>query len=164
MKLILALLAFVVSVPGLKAQTPAADSAGHEQIMLGSVNRSAIDSTSWYKSNRQLYAPTSELIGRIDSLDSGDSVVVVFGSWCPDSHVWVPIFLNIADSTTLGKNVKFVAVPRSKKGQKKLTRGLDVEKVPTFIFYHNGKELGRIVETPKGDIGDNIIDILKSGK
>ncbi|MCL4540029.1 MAG: thioredoxin family protein [Bacteroidetes bacterium] len=164
MKVLLPLLFLAAFVVGSRAQTSKSDSASHEKVMIGAVGRAAIDSTSWYKSNRELYRPTSKLIGQIDSLGSGDSVVVVFGSWCPDSHIWVPIFLNIADSSTLGKNIRFVAVPRSKEEQQKLTRGLDIEKVPTFIFYRNGKELGRIVESPNGDIGDNIIDILKGDK
>lgn len=164
MKLFLSLAIAAMFVPCLYAQTKSPESGSNEKIMLGGVERSAIDSTQWYRSNRQLYIPTKELIRKIDSLDTGDSVVVVFGSWCPDSHVWVPIFLNVADSTTLGKNMKFVAVPRSVEGQRKFTRGLDIEKVPTFIFYHKGKELGRIVETPRGDIGNDIIDILKGGK
>ncbi len=163
MKLVLAILVFVSAVPGLRAQTTFPDSAAQQKIMIGPVSRSSIDSTIWYKSNRELYKPTSKLITRIDSLGSGDSVVVVFGSWCPDSHIWVPIFLNIADSTVLGRKISFVAVPRSKEGQKELTRGLNIEKVPTFIFYNHGRELGRIVETPEGDIGDNILDILKGG-
>lgn len=164
MKLFLSLAMMAMFVPCLHAQTTADEPGTRREIMLGSVNRSAIDSTQWYKSNRQLYIPTTDLIRQIDSLDTGDSVVVVFGSWCSDSHVWVPIFLNIADSTTLGRSMRFVAVPRSPEGQRKLTRGLDIEKVPTFIFYHDGKELGRIVETPSGDIGDDIVNILKGGK
>lgn len=164
MKVIMAMLVFAAAVPGLRAQSTVPDSASHEKILVGPVSRSVIDSTGWYKSNHELYTPTAELIGQIDSVGSGDSVVVVFGSWCSDSHVWVPIFLNIADSTTLGRNISFVAVPRSKEGQKKLTRGLNIERVPTFIFYRRGKELGRIVETPRGDIGDDILSILKGGK
>lgn len=164
MKTCLLLIMLTAVVPAARCQTTAVDSVTHRKIMLGQVDRQAIDSTSWYLSNRELYTPTSELVHRIDSLAAGDSVVVVFGSWCPDSHVWVPIFLNIADSTVLAGNLKFVAVPRSKEGQQKYTRGLDVDKVPTFIFYRHGKELGRIVETPRGDIGDDIIGILKNGK
>jgi hypothetical protein len=52
-------------------------------------------------------------------------------------------------------------VPRSKEGQERLTPGLSIEKVPTFIFYHDNKEIGRIIEEPKGDIGNNIVDILE---
>ena len=164
MKLVLSLIAAALIVPYASAQITAHSPAAQENILIGPVNRASIDSTAWYQSNSQLYTPTQEVIRRIDSLAACDSVLVVFGSWCPDSHIWVPIFMNIADSTRLGNRIQFLAVPRSSGGQQKLTPGLNIEKVPTFIFYHDGKELGRIVETPHGDFGEDIIDILENGK
>ena len=164
MKLFLSFAIFAAIVPYASAQTTVRDTATHENILIGPVNRATIDSTTWYQSNSQLYTPTQEVIRSIDSLASGDSVLIVFGSWCPDSHIWVPIFINIADSTRLGTRIGFLAVPRSPGGQRRLTPGLNIDKVPTFIFYHNGKELGRIVETPHGDFGEDIINILENGK
>ncbi len=154
---------FAAIVPSAVAQMTAIDSVTHKEILIGPVERSAFDRTNWYRSNSDLYAPTAALIRDIDSLDAGDSVAVVFGSWCPDSHMWLPIFLSITDSTSLARKIGFIAVPRSKEGREKLTPGLDIEKVPTFIFYRGGKEIGRIVEEPKGDIGANIVNILKGG-
>jgi hypothetical protein len=146
------------------AQSTAIDSVTHQVILVGPVERSAFDTTSWYRSNRDLYKPTTGLVHRIDSLDTGDSVAVVFGSWCSDSHMWVPIFLSVTDSTTLAHKIGFIAVPRSREGRDKLTPGLGIDKVPTFIFYRSGKEIGRIVEEPMGDIGESIVNILKGGK
>ena len=150
----------ITAACGVDAQTCATDSISHEKILIGPVGRSAFRDSSWYKENYSLYKPTAELIQQIDSLDSGDSVSIVFGSWCSDSHMWVPMFLSITDSTMLAHKIGFVAVPRSKVWRDQLTLGLKIEKVPTFIFYHEGKEIGRIVEEPKGDIGDNIVGIL----
>ncbi len=164
MRLFLSIIITAVIVPAAWAQTTAVDSVTHQEILIGPVERSAFDTTSWYRSNSDLYTPTRELISRIDSLDTGDSVAVVFGSWCPDSHMWVPIFLSITDSTSLAGKIGFIAVPRSKGEQARLTPGLNIEKVPTFIFYRGGKEIGRIVEEPQGDIGENIVNILKDEK
>jgi hypothetical protein len=145
----------------VSAQTFATDSVTHERILIGPVERSAFQDSSWYGDNYSLYKPQAELIHRIDSLGVGDSVCVVFGSWCSDSHMWVPMFLSLADSTMLAGKIGFIAVPRSKSWREQLTSGLGIEKVPTFIFYHGGKEIGRIIEEPKGDIGDNIVKILE---
>ncbi len=164
MKYVFSLMALALVAPAALAQSTAVDSATHRVILVGPVERSAFDTTSWYRSNSDLYTPTPELVRRIDSLDAGDSVAVVFGSWCSDSHMWVPIFLSITDSTTLARKIGFIAVPRSREGREKLTPGLAVDKVPTFIFYRSGKEIGRIVEEPEGDIGENIVNILKGGK
>ncbi len=164
MKYLLSVLILSAVVPIAAAQTTAVDSVTGQPILIGPVSRSAFENMDWYRSNKDLYTPTPELICRIDSLDSGDSVMVVFGSWCTDSHMWLPIFLSIMDSTSLFPRIGFIAVPRSREEQNKLAPGLDIEKVPTFIFYHRGKEIGRIVEEPKGDIGENIVNVLKGGK
>jgi len=146
------------------AQTVAIDSISGKPDLIGPVNRSAFQDSSWFTQNYTLYIPTSGLISRIDSLGKEDSVVVVFGSWCSDSHMWVPMFLRIADSTILGGRISFIAVPRSSGWRDELTPGLNIEKVPTFIFYKKGVDIGRLVEEPDGDLGENIVKILRSGK
>ncbi len=143
-----------------KAQTVAIDSVSQERILVGPVDRTAFQDSSWYKDNYGLYKPQAELIHQIDSLSGGDSVLVVLGTWCSDSHMWVPMFLSITDSTLLAHKLAFITVPRSKDWRNQLTPGLNIEKVPTFIFYHDGKEIGRIIEEPKGDIGRTIVEIL----
>lgn len=160
MRLTFSLLFLAVLAFEADAQTVATDSISHEQVLIGPVQRSAFQDSSWYRTNYALYTPTTELISKIDSLSSGDSVSVVFGSWCSDSHMWVPMFLSIADSTALAHKIGFIGVPRSKGWREQLTSGLNIEKVPTFVFYHDGKEIGRIVEAPSGDIGDNVVEIL----
>lgn len=37
-----------------------------------------------------------------------------------------------------------------------------IERVPTFIVYADGRELGRIVETPEGSLEEHLVKILKS--
>jgi len=160
-KIIFAAVILLVFSTIVRSQTFAIDSISHERILIGSVQRSAFQDSSWYAENYSVYKPQAELIHQIDSLDAGDSVLIVFGSWCSDSHMWVPMFLSITDSTRLAHRIGFIAVPRSKGWRDQLTPGLNIEKVPTFIFYHDGKEIGRIVEEPKEDIGANIVDILE---
>lgn len=158
---IFCMMAVVVFSNEVKAQTVAVDSVSHERILVGPVERSAFQDSSWYRDNYSLYKPQPELIRQIDSLCTDDSILIVLGSWCSDSHMWVPMFLSITDSTMLAKRIGFIATPRSSGWREQLTPGLDIEKVPTFIFYHDGKEIGRIVEEPKGDIGNCIVEILE---
>jgi hypothetical protein len=143
------------------AQTVAMDSISHEKILIGRVERTAFQDSSWYKENYDLYTPRPKLVAQIDTYGVHDSVCIVFGSWCSDSHMWVPMFLRVVDSTILAQHVAFIAVPRSAGWRDQLTPGLNIEKVPTFIFYRDGKEIGRIVEEPEGDLSDSIVKILK---
>jgi len=140
------------------------DSITGQRILIGKVARRDFSDSSWYKENYSLYNPTDSLVSEINSLFDGDSVVIYFGSWCSDSQMWVPMFLHIVDKTALKNHVSFVALPRSKGWRRQLTDGLEIEKVPTFVFYRGGKEIGRIEEEPKGDLGSNIAEILKSGQ
>ena len=41
------------------------------------------------------------------------------------------------------------------------TAGLKIEYVPTIIFYKDGNELGRIVESPEDTLEKDMIKILK---
>ena len=39
-------------------------------------------------------------------------------------------------------------------------KGLNITNVPTFIFYKNGKEVNRIVESPRVSLEQDMIDII----
>lgn len=70
-------------------------------------------------------------------------VVNVGASWCPDCKKIEPIMENLA-KTYQGK-VKFFKV--SFDESQDLKESLGIRKIPTLIFYKNGKEVGeRLVE------------------
>jgi len=48
--------------------------------------------------------------------------------------------------------VKVIAVTRDKKAVFFDIDNLDIKRVPTFIIYENGEEIGRIIETPKNHL------------
>ena len=41
-----------------------------------------------------------------------------------------------------------------------LEEGLDIQRTPTFIFFKNGVEIGRIVETPRDSLENDILKIV----
>lgn len=68
------------------------------------------------------------------------------GTWCGDSKREIPNFYKILDEAEFDyKNLELVTVNRQKKANG-LEKGFDVIRVPTFIFYRDGKEVGRFVE------------------
>ncbi|MGN8538148.1 thioredoxin family protein [Helicobacter pylori] len=70
-------------------------------------------------------------------------VVNVGANWCPDCRKIEPIMENLA-KTYKGK-VEFFKV--SFDESQDLKEGLGIRKIPTLIFYKNGKEVGeRLVE------------------
>ena len=56
-------------------------------------------------------------------------------------------------------------VNRDKKNPESDIEYLNIERVPTFIFYKTGgdgskKEIGRIIETPVRSLEEDLLDIL----
>ena len=79
------------------------------------------------------------------------------GTWCGDSKKWVPSFLKAWDQLGLDrKKLSYTALydtdERYKQGPNGEEKGLQIHRVPTFIFKRDGKEIARIVETPQNDL------------
>ncbi len=86
---------------------------------------------------------------------------IVLGTWCGDSRREVPRFVKILDFVNFPKDkMFFMNVDRNKKGIGNEVEDLDIELVPTFIIYENGKEIGRIVETPTQTLEKDLLKII----
>ena len=84
------------------------------------------------------------------------------GTWCGDSKRETPRFYKIMEDANFVfyKNFKLVTVNRKKKTPDNLQEGLNILRVPTFIFYKNGKEIGRYVEYPRETMEKDILKIV----
>jgi len=101
------------------------------------------------------------LTGMIHSLSAGVEILVFYGPWCSDSKKQVPVLLRIAEKAGIpDERIRYYAVDRSKKSNDGLTERYAIEKVPTFIFLKKGKEIGRIVETPRTSLEGDMAEIL----
>ena len=56
--------------------------------------------------------------------------------------------------------LEIIAVDRSRKTPDDLQKGFELIRVPTFIFYKKGKEIGRFVEYPKKSVEADFLKIL----
>lgn len=90
------------------------------------------------------------------------NVDVYLGTWCSDSLKNVPAFIKIIEATeTATLTVNYYNVGRKpNKKVKYYVKELKVERVPTFIFSRQGKELGRIVENPTNSLIEDIVEII----
>jgi hypothetical protein len=86
---------------------------------------------------------------------------IYLGLWCPDSINNVPPFLKIIDATGIAVPVRLFKVQRKPtRNIKYFVDQLQVERVPTFIFYRDNVEIGRIVENPKAGLAEDMMEIL----
>ncbi len=93
--------------------------------------------------------------------DKLTSVNIYFAFWCGDSENNVPPFMRILDEMGIkGTKVNYFHANRKQPGDKYYFEKLNVERVPTFIIFKDGKEIGRIVENPKKTLEDDLLEIL----
>lgn len=84
------------------------------------------------------------------------------GTWCGDSRRETPHFYKLLDAVNFDyKNLQMITVDRSKKSSNNEQAGLEIIRVPTFIFYKNGKEINRFVEYPVKSLEEDLLEILK---
>jgi len=108
------------------------------------------------------YKPNDTLVAQAKNLIGGVRCVIVLGTWCGDSKEQVPRFLKIIDQTGVNfDKLDFYCVDRQKEAPgMEIKTTYNIEKVPTFIFYRNDKEIGRIIETPQISLEKDLYDIL----
>lgn len=164
---ILLFLLFMVPFIGVAQelnQTVYDDEAG-KQILIGSCDRSGLMAGEfgvYFDEYYQSYDPDKSALKGIRSEKEGVTVTIVLGTWCHDSKEQVPRFYKILDKLKWKEeNIRQFCVNTSKKAEDIDMEGLDIVKVPTFIFYRNGKEIGRIIETPVKSLEEDMMMILE---
>ena len=91
------------------------------------------------------------------------TVKVLFGTWCHDSKREVPKMLKILEAYGLeDKSISLVAVNPEKNEPINTINEFNLEFTPTFIFFRNGEEIGRIVEKPNQSLVEDFKLIISS--
>jgi hypothetical protein len=140
------------------------DAANGKPMLIGYCTREAFsDSTFswWFNSEYNMYEVDSTALKDASEKLKEDNITIVMGTWCSDSRREVPRFYKILDYLGYPSDkVKLLMVDRNKKGNGNETDGLNIERVPTIIFYKNDKELGRIVEYPEESLDKDMMKII----
>jgi len=145
----------------LNAQQIVFDSLENQKVLIGKVLLANISDSSWYRANYNEAIVTVGLLDKIEENMKDVAVEVYFGTWCSDSRLWVPAFLGILDKASIFGKVELIGLPGSKISEETVKLDEIIEKVPTFVFWRDGKEIGRIVESPKETLAKDVIEILK---
>lgn len=118
--------------------------------------------SDWYVRGRANYNPDETVIGQLrESIGDDLSILIVMGTWCPDSRREVPRFMKIVEETGFPvERIVFVGVDNTKLAPVGGYDTLNIERVPTFIFLRNKVEAGRIIETPVTSLEQDMKSIL----
>jgi len=119
--------------------------------------------STWYLEGFTNYIPDPAIMEELKQTDISDySITIVLGTWCPDSRREVPGFMKIADLWGFpGDKIRFIGVDINKIAPLADFPALGIERVPTFIFYKNNSEVGRIIEVPVTSLEQDTRDILR---
>jgi hypothetical protein len=108
------------------------------------------------------YEPDPQVISKLAGFGYNYSIVIVLGTWCHDSQEQLPRFNRILDEIGYASGeVSLIAVDGNKKCDLVDIEELNIEFVPTIIFYQNREEIGRIVETPEVSLEADWLSIIQ---
>jgi len=133
-------------------------------MLVGTCTREAFQDSSfawWFNSEYDNFELDNETLSHVKIDSEFHSITIVMGTWCSDSRREVPRFYKILDSLSFpASKVKLIMVDRKKEAAEVDISSLNIELVPTMIFYNDGLEVGRIIETPKETLEKDILGIL----
>ena len=149
-----------ISVSGVAAAmvlfiaTPLSLEATADRYPLGDISQAELlKRHDVFKRNYDAY----EVTAGIDGLPAGLKVKILFGTWCHDSEREVPRVLKLlAASGVKEESISLIALDISKEEPTGREKVLGVKNTPTFIFFIDGTELGRIVERPSKSLIEDI--------
>ena len=118
--------------------------------------------SKWFNENYAAAHPNDAVLSKIKPLLKDKKMTIVMGTWCSDSRMWVPYFFRMLDLMNYDdEDVKIIALDRDKTADGVDMSKYKIERIPTFIIYDkSGKELGRIVESPRYSLEKDLLEIL----
>lgn len=146
------------------------DKNGREKL-LGKVTIEAFTEPSfesWFNPNYENYIVDQKTLKSLKKKLATYEIKAFMGTWCGDSKREIPKFYKILEEVDYPKDkLTMVAVdyikPNYKKSPGGEEKGLNIIKVPTFIFFKDGKEVNRIVESPIETL-EKDMDAIVQGK
>ena len=137
-----------------------------EPILVGKIDLIGLSNEphkSWFEEN---YKPYTVDLASLCGIPMDDLEIDLFlGTWCEDSQLQVPQFYKILVQFGYDmNNLRMIALDnhpeRDLQSPGGEHEGKNIEYVPTFIFYRDGEEIGRIVEYPEETLEKDMAKIL----
>ncbi|EAQ42572.1 thioredoxin family protein [Polaribacter sp. MED152] len=149
----------------VRQKAPAANATKNDRdYLIGIANREMFNENSynyWFNDRYKEYNTDKELIAKLKPIINDFTIKGFMGTWCGDSKRETPRFYKILDETDFDQEYfELITVGRNKKTPNNLQEGFNIIRVPTFIFYKDGKEVGRFVEYPRESLEKDILKIL----
>lgn len=143
------------------------DTTNDGKMLLGTQTKSQLlkePYSSWYTKEHDEYTLDEATVAQLkkEKLNSYN-ITLVMGTWCEDSHREVPRLMKLLETLKYPEQkLNIIAVNRKKESPSGEEGIYNIQRVPTIIVQKYGKEIGRIVETPKTFyVEKDLLEIIK---
>ena len=155
---------FIITLSSCNAQQEITAVKNKQGDLVGFANKESFKQapyTGWFTQKFNTYTPDATTIASLKTALNGVTIKGFMGTWCGDSKRETPHFYKVLEAADFNlKNVTLVTVNRSKVTPDNLQEGYNINRVPTFIFYRDGKEIGRYVEYARESLEQDILKIV----
>ena len=121
-------------------------------------------SFDWMRLKSNDYNPIVYVTDSLKKKLPSCELIIFMGTWCEDTQDLLPKLYKTMMLSRSFTNYKMFALDRNKKSKNNEQDAYKVTMVPTIIVMKNGVELGRIVETPKKSIEEDLLKIVEGKK
>lgn len=151
----------------LFSQTPiiTTDSKTEQPMLIGLSQRSDYEKgegfKEWFKEEYDHYHLDEKTLSIISESVDDFQIECFMGTWCKDSRREVPRMYKILDFLKYDeRQLTMISVDRNRTSPGEEEKGKNIHHVPTIIFYKEGQEISRIIESPTGSLEADFVDIL----
>ena len=142
------------------------DEKAKREILIGYCDINGLEEepfNEWFDNEFDEYISEKKIFRKIKraKINSKVKITIIMATWCSDSRREVPRFYKILHKLKYDlKNVTLINVDTKKMAEGTNVDKLNIERVPTFIFYKNKKEISRIIETPNKTLEKDFLKII----
>ena len=137
-------------------------------FLIGQINLEGLQSqpyASWLQSGFDNYKVDETLTTLLKEKLADYRIKLFLGTWCGDSKRETPRLIKILEATDFPVQQLEIIALDYRKGHYKTSptgeeKGLNIIKVPTIIFFKDGKEVNRIVESPLESLEEDMAQII----
>lgn len=142
------------------------DESLEREVLIGYCDRAGLQGGEFgehFMEEYNGYQPKAKYLKKINSADQNYEIVLVLATWCHDSKMQVPRFYRLLDLAGIDAGaMTVICVDGHKTGGDVSLEGKEIVRVPTFIFYRDGNEIGRIIESPEKSLEKDYWEIVSS--
>lgn len=126
----------------------------------------ALRDETWWKGNYDAYLPDAAAIESLRKPLQDVSIEVFFGRWCGDSRRQLPRLAKVLERTGFDFTRALLTPLSDQVGEYKKLRGggepsRRVVRTPTIVVVRDGREIGRIVETPQSTLEQELREVIE---